>query len=229
MDSGAVLGSLALLLTAGFAIVGQEVVKKAAGRGVDEWFDSNRWQAALARELEKVRGTERQELRFTAYGGLWKAMRPLALYDEGVFGRRNAEDLSKALSDWYFSEAGGLMLTSHAREFYFALQSVVGRAAAIPGWEARRGEEDPAAVFERVLSARAPRVEDVEAHLDGIADADWPAEDTEQIGKNWKTRLEELVETSWMGLDDNERYAVLQQVSSRLRTVLTKDVESRLR
>jgi hypothetical protein len=39
------------------------------------------WPEELARELQKSRGVERQELRFKSYGALWKELRPLAIYD----------------------------------------------------------------------------------------------------------------------------------------------------
>jgi hypothetical protein len=77
--------------------------------------------AVLSRKLEETRGTERQELRFTSYGQLWAEMRPLAIYDDSPIDQHTMEKMSKKLSDWYFSETGGLMLTKHNRDLYFAL------------------------------------------------------------------------------------------------------------
>ena len=41
-------------------------------------------------------------------------------------------------TDWYFSEKGGLMLTSHNRDLYFALQDLVEAVGSKPDWQAKR-------------------------------------------------------------------------------------------
>ena len=58
------------------------------------------WPAELTRELQKTRGVERQELRFTSYGALWKELRPLAIYDPTVINKALVGTLSLKLSDW---------------------------------------------------------------------------------------------------------------------------------
>jgi hypothetical protein len=93
-------------------------------------------------ELQKTRGIERQELRFKSYAGLWKQLRPLAIYDPTAINRKAMGDLSLKLSDWYFSEDGGLLLTPQARDFYFALQDLLRATSRSPeDWEADRSEE----------------------------------------------------------------------------------------
>jgi hypothetical protein len=80
------------------------------------------WPVELGQELEKSRGVERQELRFKSYGELWKKLRPLAIYSDKPVNRANFGELTEDLSDWYFSECGGMFLLPHVRDFYFALQ-----------------------------------------------------------------------------------------------------------
>jgi hypothetical protein len=185
--------------------------------------------AVLARELEQVRGSERQELRFTSYGTLWAEMRPLAIYDDSPIDRQEMKEMSKNLSDWYFSANGGLMLTSHNRDLYFALQDLVsGVARAETEWEADRIRE-PRDTFETVLERRG--LKDAQAlieHLDNAATQNWPTNDLEEGARAWRKDVASLA-MDWSELDRRERFAVLQQVCSVLRTGLTKDVESRLR
>jgi hypothetical protein len=186
-------------------------------------------QTALARQLEQTRGTERQELRFESYGALWAQMRPLAIYDDRRIDRQAMRELSTALSDWYFSAKGGLMLTRHNRDLYFALQDLVSGVAALePDWEAERVPR-PRQVFEALLEHRGL----VDAltlieHLDTAAPTDWPGAGVEALAKEWRTSVVTLV-TAWTELSAGERFAALQQVASVLRTGLSNDVESRLR
>jgi hypothetical protein len=55
---------------------------------------------------------------------LWKTLRPLAVYDTNVLDEKAADTLSGQLSDRYFAEDGGLMLTAPVRNLYFALRDV---------------------------------------------------------------------------------------------------------
>ncbi len=187
------------------------------------------WPGALARELEQVRGTERQELRFVSYGKLWSTMRPFAIYDDAKIDREAMQGISKKLSDWYFSADGGLMLTGHCRDLYFALQDLVFSAAgAEQPWDAERGPE-PRAAFKAMLERRrltgAQRLID---YLDDDARRAWPNDELRPLTLAWHTEVVDLA-GDWADLDRGERYAALQQVSSVLRTGLAWDVESRLR
>ena len=185
--------------------------------------------ASLARQLEQTRGTERQELRFTSYGLLWAKMRALAIYDESPVNRETMQEMSKELSDWYFSANGGLMLTTHNRALYFALQDLVSRAGSAPtDWAAER-KADTREVFEAVLEQRG--LENARAllkHHDDAGPQDWPSADLEDTARAWGQDVGNLA-TGWGEIDASQRFAVLQQVSSVLRTGLTYDVESRLR
>jgi hypothetical protein len=106
-----------------FVKTGKDAVASAANAAAEEGAKAGvkaiNWPRELAQELEKTRGTERQERRFDAYSALWKKLRRLALYDQAVPDPTSMGELSRSLSDWYFIEAGGLMLTTQAREFYF--------------------------------------------------------------------------------------------------------------
>src|SRR5215468_2061563 len=79
-------------------------VKAGAEEGARVAIKNKNWVRELAHELEKTRGTERQELRFKSYGGLWKRLRPLAIYDSAPFDSAAAGALLRDLTDWYFSE-----------------------------------------------------------------------------------------------------------------------------
>jgi hypothetical protein len=185
--------------------------------------------AQLARQLEQTRGIERQELRFTSYGKLWAEMRPLAIYDESPVNRDKVKEMSKKLSDWYFSPDGGLLLTSHNRDLYFALQGLVSDVGATTeDWHAER-ISDPAVRLRAILERRT--LDGARAlldHLDGVAPADWPTPELEQLARAWRRDLVMLA-SGWSGMNAAERFAVLQQACSVLRTGLTYDVESRLR
>ncbi|HEX6702006.1 MAG TPA: hypothetical protein VF101_14865 [Gaiellaceae bacterium] len=183
----------------------------------------------LARELEQTRGTERQELRFTSYGMLWAEMRPLAIYDDAPINTQTMKDMSKKLSDWYFSANGGLMLSSHNRDLYFAFQDLVSRVAEEEhAWEAERTRE-PKGTFDAALKRIGlERARAFIGYLDEATPQSWPPDGLEERARLWREDVGNLA-TRWPELDKRERFAVLQQAASTLRTGLTKDVESRLR
>jgi hypothetical protein len=230
MDLGAVLNLILLALVAIGALLWRlfgSAADRAVTGQVDELITELNRASALARELEKTRATERQELRFTSYGTLWAEMRPLAIYDESPVDRAAMGKLSKKLSDWYFSEKGGLMLTSHNRDLYFALQDLVSSVADQPSWMGERTREPrPSflAVLDRQNLTRARALID---HLDHVDVSAWPG-DVETLTRGWHEDVEQLA-AEWPALDGKEHFAVLQQVASVLRTSLTYDVESRLR
>jgi hypothetical protein len=230
VDLGAVLNLILLALIAIGALLwrlfGSAADRAVVGQ-VDELITELNRASALARELEKTRGTERQELRFTSYGQLWAKMRPLAIYDDSAVDPATMADLSKELSDWYFSETGGLLLTSHNRDLYFALQDLVSSVADQPRWNAERTREPrPAflgALDRRNLTTARALVE----QLDQVDISTWP-EGVEPLTRGWREDVERLAD-EWPTLDEREHFAVLQQTASVLRTSLTYDVESRLR
>jgi hypothetical protein len=203
-------------------------VEQAVKEQVTETFSRINWQAVLGRELERIRGTERQELRFASYGKLWSEMRPLAIYDDSPINRGTMKELSKKLSDWYFSGTGGLMLTRHNRDLYFALQDLVSAVAIGDDWDAERSAE-PKARFEDLLRGRELGAAlELMNHLEEVETRDWPSDELEKMAAEWRNDIREVAR-GWAELDRHERFAALQQVSSVLRTGLTNDVESRLR
>jgi hypothetical protein len=58
--------------------------------------------------------------------------------------------MSRQLTTWYFSEKGGLMLTSHNRDLYFALQDLVEAVGSKPEWQAKRIRK-PKEAFQAVV------------------------------------------------------------------------------
>jgi hypothetical protein len=216
------------LLVAAVLAVGVVIWRSVAQNAATEAFRRINWPAELGRGLEQVRGTERQELRFTSYGKLWAHMRPLAIYDDSPISRETMKDMSTNLSDWYFSANGGLMLTTHNRDLYFALQDLLRRVAeSETDWEAERISE-PRKTFEAILERRGlTRARALIVHL-AKKPKNWPSDEVEELAHDWREDVVSLA-TDWAELNRSERFAVLQQVSSVLRTGLANDVESRLR
>lgn len=230
MDLGEVLNLILLALVAIGALAWRLVglgAERAVTAQVEELVSELNRASVLARELEKTRATERQELRFESYGALWAEMKPLAIYDDSPVDPGTMQTLSKALSTWYFSAKGGLMLTSHNRELYFALQDLVSSVADQPGWEGER-TRDPRRSFlavldrEELASARA-----LIDHLERTDISTWP-EGVEPLARGWHADVKAIAK-EWPRLESAEHFAVLQQVASVLRASLTFDVESRLR
>jgi hypothetical protein len=229
--------TLALLALGGYGLVllkaGTEAaVKTSAEEAAKATIQQLRWPAELARELQKTRGVERQELRFKGYGALWKELRPLAIYDATVIDRKVVGDLSSKLSDWYFTEYGGLMLTPQARDFYFALQDLLRAASSAPeDWDADRAGESEGSqkrTVRAVLTARgAGSAVDVLDYISVGSFADWE-DRAAGLAKAWRDGIN-VVAGAWKELDRKERFAVLQQVGSILRTSLVNDLESRVR
>jgi hypothetical protein len=204
-------------------------VKTSAEEGARTAIKNINWPEALRQELEKSRGVERQELRFKSYGQLWSLMRPLAIYSKEHLNRENVAKLSDSLSDWYFSDCGGMLMTSHVREFYFALQDLVRSVGSVADdWQSQRVYDDQRSKFEGIL--RRMNLEDALEVRKKLSNADvtsWPSLTTDDC-KRWRTAVKALGDR-WSELDEREKFVVLQQVGSVLRTNLAHDVESRLR
>jgi hypothetical protein len=99
--------TLVLLAVGGYALHllktgAAAAVKTSAEEAAKATVRELNWTRELARELQKTRGVERQELRFTSYKALWKELRPLAIYDATVVNKKATGDLFSKLSDWYF-------------------------------------------------------------------------------------------------------------------------------
>jgi hypothetical protein len=207
-------------------------VKTAAEEAAKATMEQLQWPLKLARELEKTRGVERQELRYQSYGALWEKLRPLAIYDETPIDKAAVRSLSTELSDWYFSAAGGLLLTRQARDFYFALQDLLRTTADFPEeWSVDRAgaaENDPMSVFKDALKQTGQLEAGgvVDYYSEGMFD-DWQSQ-APRLAKNWRAGIRQIA-AAWSGLDNAQRFAVLQQTGSMLRTTLAADLDSRLR
>ena len=228
--------TLVLLAAGGYALrllkTGAEAaVKTSAEEAAKATVRELDWARELARELQKTRGVERQELRFKSYGALWKELRPLAVYDETVINKKVVGDLYSKLSDWYFSECGGLLLTPQARDFYFALQDVLRTTSRVPeDWSAVRSEEPQGGhklILRKVLEARnSNEVISVLDYFSGGKFENWQDRACD-LGSKWKAGIRDIA-AAWNELHEGQRFALLQQVGSMLRTALVADLESRL-
>jgi hypothetical protein len=136
------------------------------------------------------------------------------------------------LTDWYFSENGGLLLTPQARDFYFALQDLLRATSTSPeDWEADRSEESED-TLKRIIRdlLAATKSDGAIGALDYIsarASEDWE-EHAAGLGRGWRTGINDLAAV-WSRLDGRQRFATIQQAGSVLRTSLSTDLESRVR
>jgi len=243
LDLSTILNVVTMVLVAlgGYALLllrtGTEAaIKTSAVEAAKAAVEQVQWPKELARELQKTRGVERQELRFKSYGALWKELRPLAIYDPTIIDKKVVGDLSSKLSDWYFSDSGDLLLTPQARDFYFALQDLLrATSKSLEEWEADRSEE--AAGGEREIFIHILRVKTTNATNGQVIDVldyfknstfeDWQKEAT-SLGEKWRAGIKNVA-ANWKELNAKERFALLQQVGSILRSTLVNDLDSRLR
>jgi hypothetical protein len=138
-------------------------------------------------------------------------------------------DLSSKLSNWYFPECGGLLLTPQARDFYFALQDLLRATSRVPEeWDADRSKEsegDQKLIFRAVLTARsADEAVSVLDYFSTGAFEDWQNEATD-LGKKWREGIKDVA-AAWNELDEGQRFMTLQQVGSILRTSLVDELRS---
>lgn len=224
-----ILTSILIFIVERFKTASDAAVKVSAEEGAKAAIKQLQWPAELTRELQKTRGVERQQLRFKSYGLLWKELRPLAIFDDKHLDRKAVCDLSSKLSDWYFSECGGLFLTPEAREFYFALQQLLQATSTSPSnWSVGRYEGRHINVLRNMLTSRGldKAVKVLDYFKEGKFD-NWLVEASGH-GEDWREGIKQ-VSADWGDLSDEERFAILQQVGSILRTSLVNDMESRMR
>jgi hypothetical protein len=205
-------------------------MKKSAEEGARAAIQDLEFPREFRRELQKIRGKERQELRFKSYGALWKELRPLAIYDATLLDKQTVEALCSKLSDWYFSDCGGLFLTPEARDFYFTLQDVLQTTSRFhTDWCADRVDsaEVSQKIFRELLTSRnANGAVDVLDYFSKGDYAQWREEGLLQ-GKTWRQEIRKIA-NEWDGFDGCQRFALLQQLGSKLRTSLSNDLESRM-
>jgi hypothetical protein len=225
-DWGTILQGLTLALVASVGAF----MKKSAEDGAKAAIRDLEFPREFRRELQKIRGKERQELRVKSYGALWKELRPLAIYDTTPLDKEAVGVLCSKLTDWYFSDCGGLFLTPEARDFYFTLQDLLQMASRFDtDWRADRiesGEISEKIFRELLISKSANHAIEV---LDYFSKGDyeqWREKGSLQ-GKTWREEMKKIAE-EWRPLDEHQRFAVLQQLGSKLRTSLSNDLESRM-
>ena len=235
----ALLHVITLAVLAGFVYwfrllkMGTEAaVKTTAEEAAKAAIRDLQWPAELTRELQKTRGVERQELRFKGYGALWARLRPLAIYDATIIDKGVVAGLASNLSDWYFSESGGLLLTPQSRDFYFALQDLIRATSTIPGeWCVERSGASETVLkntFSAVLvTAGVDEATPVLDYFSAGAFDDWESKASD-LGRKWRNGVNQIA-AAWSNLDKKQRFATLQQVGSLLRSSLVNDLDSRLR
>ena len=225
-DWGTILQGLTLALVAGVGVF----MKKSAEEGARAAIQDLEFPREFRRELQKVRGKERQELRFKSYGALWKELRALAIYDTTPLDKQTTGSLCSKLTDWYFSDCGGLFLTPEARYFYFTLQDLLQKASRFrTDWRADRVEsaEMSQKIFRELLTSKSSKAAiDVMDYFSKGDYEQWREKGSVQ-GKTWREEMTKIAE-EWGTLDEHQRFAVLQQLGSKLRTSLSNDLESRM-
>ena len=160
--------------------------------------------------------------RASAYACLWSKMRSLAIYSNESFNSKISERLYEELSNWYFSETGGLFLTNRAREFYFALQNVLQSFGNMNDWDCPERPANPHRLFVTMLEGMAEENDNIKDVLGKIDPVKWKSS-CELIAEH----LASLVNKS-QAQTGGLIFASAQQISSILRTNLTYEVHSRL-
>jgi hypothetical protein len=184
--------------------------------------------AKLRTELQHELTRDLINKRFAAYDTLWASMRPLAAYSDEPLTSDAVRALSKTLSDWYFSEDGGMFLTVRNREFYFALQDLLRVASALPAWACERRPARQAEALRKLVD-ELPEAREIA----GFDAADLKQSDTLDP-RVWRALCRALGgRLESMAQDDDPRLAdtafiVLQQASSVLRSNLAQALNSRL-
>lgn len=187
----------------------------------------------LGSDLAKLRTDLQQQVardllnrRFDAYGQLWAALKPLAIYSDDPLSPTKVAHLSESLSNWYFSLNGGIFLTTKARDFYFALQEVLRAATELKGWKCVRRPDDVQETFRTFVSSLA------DAGGFAAESLDHPETiDSEYWHKVVCRKIAAVLSTlpSSGGQEVNDIvYSTVQQVSSALRTILAHELHTRL-
>lgn len=230
MDTVGNFASLALVLAVGALLLFWRSAIETAGKsGAEAVVKELAWPQELARQLEAIRGAERQKIRFASYGKLWAALEPLAVYRSDRIGPTECAKLLTALRGWYFSEQGGIFLTEQARLAYLALQDLLIEADNQPYWTVERPKPGDKAEdeFEKLIDRRDDA--DLRAMMTAVQAINYTkAEGTELPAKQWRAGVTRLA-ADWSDLEPTERFVVLQQVGSVLRSTMLLDVESRLK
>lgn len=185
--------------------------------------------ARIRLDIARQRSSDLLNRRFSAYGKLWSQMNQLAVYSADTFNAGVAGSTSKNLSEWYFSEIGGLLLSTTARDFYFALQDTLKDFAAEELLQNAQ-HKDGRDTFKEMLKSNEAGA----SKYPGCVDAQLADNSDIMPGDDWRKLckiltphvLQEVKKDATHGSD--LAFCMAQQVSSALRSRLAYEVQSRL-
>jgi len=200
-------------------------VEVQVGKVEGKLDDLKKLQVQMAYQLDRDLLARRSE----AYARLWTRTKATKIYTTQAFGPHEVSDLVNVLSDWYFSECGGLFLTKRAREFYFALQDLVLAIDDFGRWTCKRRPKKPKAVFERLLKTLKLKDSGVrqQARLATVKPESLNDERWRALCGKLSDRLRSLVEDASPEAGEMI-YSAVQQVASVLRSNLVHELGSRL-
>ena len=185
--------------------------------------------ARIRLDIARQRSTDLLNRRFAAYQTLWVLMHPLAVYTPETFNAGTARSTSEELSKWYFSENGGLFLSTTARDFYFALQDTLKKFADTPTLQ-NAPHLDGRDTFKNMLELHPALATKYRKCVKAYS-----AEMPERMpGKDWKHLCEKLREYVLKQLEKDPvhgsslAFCMTQQVSSTLRTRLAHELDTRM-
>lgn|GEM_PF-5902906 len=160
--------------------------------------------------------------RLDSYPQLIKATAPLALYFPGrgplgksQLSREECGAIGRVMSGWYF-DGGGLLMSTEARDAYFALARALTRASRLEGLHVPQYPNDADHISkEKVEQYRKKLQPAMGSGLECVDDWTFAADLSEQ---------EKQDELPYARFRD---YVFLQELSSQLRTRLATDLSSR--
>jgi hypothetical protein len=157
------------------------------------------------------------EARLERYPELTKAAGPLALYfpaiekweREAHLTPGKCRAIGQAMSRWYF-DSGGLLLSDEARDAYFAFARALTHAAAADRLDAPTFDRDARKISKELLDKYKKALK-----IEGSSVESWRFGSAPTAEGNDASAFRD--------------YVLIQHLSSKLRTALTKDLESRRR
>ena len=212
-----------------------EVLAAKLGNVESKLDDLKKMQLEMAFQLNH----ELVVMRYKAYGQLWLRTKSTKLYTTEAFGPKEVFELVDSLSDWYYSETGGILLTNNAKEFYFSLQDLVLAVCDFGKWMCYPRPTDPKEIFDKLLNAMEltdKESKDLELTGQELKDQVSKATTKPQLldPKKWR-KCCRMVSSKLKLLVDEAKtdagsviYAAIQQVASILRTYLSHELGSRL-
>jgi len=190
------------------------------------------------RQILGARDQAVHEARLKAYPKLVRATASLAIYFPDTFqlvpiGPKDCATMGRKLSAWYFQH-GGLLLSRNSRSAYFRLATALTRASKAPslhvpplqdyGLFSNKEEQDKYLSKDRLDEYRTCLEEDYGINVRTLKLEDWKFGGEDEVNPREScVCTTDAKKRAWKFRD----YIVLQQLSSLLRTELTKDLRSR--